>query len=93
MKDEELECRDCGELFNPRLAFHAERGYRDQCGDCAISSGDDEKRVKAFTGFDPKSGDWQGIEIVSHERWKEYKKVEAAYAGETFEEITVKEGE
>ena len=84
---EQIECRTCGDLFDPNERFHKERGYVDQCGDCAIEAGDDNIRVKAFTGFDSDSGDWQGIEIVSNDEYEKYRQVEEQYGGEKSKRI------
>ena len=82
---DEVECRDCGELFDPSDPREAEFGFFDQCRDCSLEMGDDKKMVKAFTGFN-KDGDWEGIEIVSSERFEEYRRVEELYSGKVTED-------
>lgn len=72
-------CRDCKEEFNPNEPHHSEIGYYNQCRNCAEAAGGDDIKVKAFTSFDPKSGDWQGIKIVSNKKFKEFKRLETIY--------------
>ena len=71
-----IECRDCGELFNPHLPFHNENGYFNQCGFCAEDESD--KRVKALTNINA-DGDVEDMKIVDAQT---YKKVQGALTGE-----------
>lgn len=75
VREEFLECRDCGDEFNALSPFHAERGYRNQCGDCA----EDVETVKALVNVN-EEGDIEGMKIVSS---SVYNKVQKAVFGKS----------
>ena len=69
-------CRDCGVEFNANDSYHRGFGFYNQCRECSELSGTDEDiKVKAITEFN-NDGDWQGIEIVSKERFEKIKELE-----------------
>lgn len=64
-----IECRTCGEQFDPTLKYHSEYGYVNQCGDCAREEGDDQRFVKAFV-HKTEEGDFTGIQIVDNDTFR-----------------------